>query len=286
LKKSSLVYEAIILAGGKGTRLRSVVSDMPKPMADISGKPFLYYLLKYLSDNHISRVILSVGYKHEEIINYFGDSFLNLELVYALEENALGTGGAVKNAIKYAKSQHVLVLNGDTYSNTSINKLLYNYNIFNPDVLILARPIVDNMRYDTFSLDINYRICESNSSESLINSGMYLINVQWYINTFQSDTIFSLEKKLFGMSNNFNMIGVPDNNYFIDIGIPEDYAKSNISLLNNLFNPIKVKSNTLFLDRDGVINRKIDNGYVTEWKEFKLIKNVKSSLKVLSKKFK
>ena len=95
--------EAIILAGGFGTRLQSVVSDVPKPMAPVGNKPFIYYILKYINSFGLNRVVLSVGYRHETIIEYFGEKFENLELVYAIENQPLGTGGAVKfssNSIK------------------------------------------------------------------------------------------------------------------------------------------------------------------------------------------
>jgi D-glycero-alpha-D-manno-heptose 1-phosphate guanylyltransferase len=88
--------EAIVLAGGLGTRLRSVVSDLPKPMAPIGDKPFLEYILKYLQKNGITRAILSVGYKWETIKEHFGDKFENIELIYSVENESLGTGGAIK----------------------------------------------------------------------------------------------------------------------------------------------------------------------------------------------
>ena len=87
--------QAIVLAGGFGTRLQSVVSDVPKPMAPINDTPFLEYILKYLQKNKVTKVILSVGYKWEIIQNYFGDKFENMELIYSIENEPLGTGGAI-----------------------------------------------------------------------------------------------------------------------------------------------------------------------------------------------
>ena len=97
--------EAIVLVGGKGTRLRSVVSDVPKPMAPVKDKPFLEYLLNELIDQGISKVVLAVGYKAEIIIEYFGNRYKNIEIEYSIEENSLGTGGAIKKALELDKKE-------------------------------------------------------------------------------------------------------------------------------------------------------------------------------------
>ena len=107
--------EAIVLAGGLGTRLRSVVSELPKPMAPVGDKPFLEYILKYLKKNGIDKVVLSVGYKWETIKEYFGDSFEDIELVYSIENEPLGTGGAIKQAMEYVSDVNVFIVNGDTF---------------------------------------------------------------------------------------------------------------------------------------------------------------------------
>ena len=107
--------EAVILAGGFGTRLRDVVADVPKSMAIINGKPFLEYLLGYLHSFGITKAVLSVGYLNEKIISYFGSRYKNIDLHYSIEEEPLGTGGAVKMAMDYVTSENVLVLNGGYY---------------------------------------------------------------------------------------------------------------------------------------------------------------------------
>ena len=172
--------EAIILAGGRGTRLRSVVSDVPKPMATVARRPFLLFLLEYLIDNNISRVILSVGYKHEQIINYFGRRFKNLIIDYAIEESPLGTGGAIRNSLTKIQSSEVLILNGDTYSKVSVNKLYYYYTNYSPDIAMLIRPSKYKGRYDTIDIDEKYSIINSNNEQSYINSGMYILNRNWF----------------------------------------------------------------------------------------------------------
>ena len=100
-----MIKSAIILAGGFGTRLQSVVKDLPKPMADISGKPFLEYLLREVSRQGIEKVILSVGYKWEAIKNYLGDSFQNISIQYSIEDQPLGTGGAILKTVQASSEE-------------------------------------------------------------------------------------------------------------------------------------------------------------------------------------
>ncbi|MBD3842888.1 MAG: NTP transferase domain-containing protein, partial [Campylobacterales bacterium] len=116
--------EAIVLAGGLGTRLKSVVSNVPKPMATIGDKPFLEYILKYLKKNGITRVILSVGYKLEIIEEYFGNNFEGIELIYSKEDEPLGTGGAIKKAMSKVKSSKVYIINGDTFFDVNLKSLI------------------------------------------------------------------------------------------------------------------------------------------------------------------
>ncbi len=116
-----MLEEAVILAGGLGTRLKSVIKDIPKPMAEVCGKPFLCYILDFLIKYEIKRVILSVGYKWEAIREFFGEQYKNINLVYAIEYEPLGTGGAIKNALKYVQDTEVFILNGDTLFNIDLS---------------------------------------------------------------------------------------------------------------------------------------------------------------------
>src|SRR5258706_15318901 len=105
---------AIILAGGLGTRLRGVVSDLPKSMAPVNGKPFLHYIFRYLVKQNISEVVLSVGYKHETIRDFFASEYLGITIQYAIEAEPLGTGGGIKKAFQ-SVDDFAFVLNGDTF---------------------------------------------------------------------------------------------------------------------------------------------------------------------------
>ena len=117
-----MLKTAIVLAGGFGTRLQSVVKDLPKPMAPVAGHPFLKYVLDFCSKQGLENIILSVGYKHEDINIYFKQSFQNLKLNYCIEQNALGTGGAIRESLKKTNDENVVVLNGDTLFTIKIGR--------------------------------------------------------------------------------------------------------------------------------------------------------------------
>ncbi len=118
-----MIREAIILAGGFGKRLKAVVNDVPKPMAIINKRPFLEYLLSYLDFWGVNHLVLSVGYQKQMIMNHFGKSFKGIDIDYAVEDEPLGTGGAVKNAMTFIKGNHTFVLNGDTFFEVNLNRL-------------------------------------------------------------------------------------------------------------------------------------------------------------------
>ncbi|PZP43130.1 MAG: D-glycero-D-manno-heptose 1-phosphate guanosyltransferase, partial [Pseudopedobacter saltans] len=115
--------DVIILAGGKGTRLQSVISDVPKPMAPINGKPFLYYILSSIKGYNISKIILSIGFKGEIIKNYFGEDFLGIPIEYAEELEPLGTGGGIQFASQFTQDENFIVMNGDTWFPISLLEL-------------------------------------------------------------------------------------------------------------------------------------------------------------------
>lgn len=226
--------EAIVLAGGLGTRLRSVVSDLPKPMAPIGGKPFLEYILKYLQKNGITRAILSVGYKWETIKEYFGDKFENIELIYSVEDEPLGTGGAIKKAMNQVKNSQVYIINGDTFFNVDLKSLFLEDNC----KLILSLKHMTNFdRYDCVENDENNLVTaftEKGYRESgNINGGIYLASKDIF-SEYDLDKKFSFEEF---MQENFKQLKINSaifDNYFIDIGIPEDYEKAQSEIKNHI----------------------------------------------------
>jgi D-glycero-alpha-D-manno-heptose 1-phosphate guanylyltransferase len=170
--------DALVLAGGFGTRLRSIIQDIPKPMALIGGKPFLAYLLTYLSVNGVTRVIICTGYKHEVVEMYFGTAYAGMDIVYSVETTPLGTGGAVVRALSHVKSDACLVLNGDTFFNVDIAGLISAFTQSNADVALALKPMTNFSRYGTVTRSKDRilsfeekRYCQSGE----INGGVYYI---------------------------------------------------------------------------------------------------------------
>jgi len=226
--------EAIILAGGLGTRLQSVVSDIPKPMAPIGDKPFLVYILEYLKRNGIKKVILSVGYKWEVIQKYFGSEYKGIKLVYSVEDEPLGTGGAIKQALSYVDSKEIYIINGDTFFNVDLSE----FSLENGSMLQLAlKTMSDFDRYGYVESDASGYITafreKGYRKKGDINGGIYLANKNLFDN-FKLNERFSFEEF---MQENFKTIKVTArvfNNYFIDIGIPEDYKKAQMEIEKQL----------------------------------------------------
>ena len=222
--------EIIILAGGFGTRLQSVIKDIPKPMAMVNGIPFLEYILMYLSNYNIINVVLSVGYKKNIIKNYFTNKYKDIKITYSVEEKPLGTGGAIKRALEFIKSDKVFVLNGDTFFDIDLNILKENAKKQNK-VSIALKEMKNIKRYGSIELDEFNNIANFKEKQffqkAFINGGIYLVNK----NIFDgyNETIFSFENFLENNFHNINANGVIFNSsYFIDIGIPEDYKKAQL----------------------------------------------------------
>jgi D-glycero-alpha-D-manno-heptose 1-phosphate guanylyltransferase len=223
--------DVIIIAGGKGTRLHSVLKDVPKGMAVIAGNPFLAYLLGYLKYLGYQNIVLSVGYLHEQIVNYFSNSWEGLSIKYSIEDEPLGTGGAVKKALQFCKSDNVLVMNGDTLF--AIDTLKLNSVLDQPGTqIVLALREVDNAdRYGKVILDENGRVLEfreksPGNSAGLINGGVYLMKKDAMSKEGLPEK-FSIEQEFFPtICKAGNMKGVVYHDYFLDIGIPEDLARA------------------------------------------------------------
>ncbi len=223
--------EAIILAGGFGKRLQEVVKEVPKPMALINNKPFLEYQLNYLKKFDINRIIFSVGYRHEFISNYFGNSFNGVEIEYAVEEEPLGTGGGIKLAMQKVQGEIAIVVNGDTMFNIDLTSFLYFHIERKADLTIGLRHLENIDRYGAVEIDNYKRITafkekNSKSGEGYINGGTYLISKGFFEEIGMLDK-FSIEKDCFEkFYQTKKMYGYPSTDYFLDIGIPEDFYKA------------------------------------------------------------
>jgi len=226
--------EAIVLAGGLGTRLQSVVSDVPKPMAPVDGKPFLEYILKYLKKNGVNRVILSVGYKWEIIQDYFGDGFEGITLVYSVEDEPLGTGGAIKKALELVKTNEVYIINGDTFFDIDLKEL----ELKNGSKLMLSlKKMKDFERYGCVSVSDDEKVTafkeKEFTKEGNINGGIYLMNKNIF-DAFDLVQKFSFEEFMQDNLEKLNISAKIFDDYFIDIGIPEDYNQVQSEIKNYL----------------------------------------------------
>ncbi len=226
-----IIREAIILAGGFGTRLKDVVSDVPKVMAPVNERPFLEYLLDYLDSNKFNHVVLSVGYKNEIIRKHFGNKYKSIKIDYAIEDKPLGTGGGIKKAFEYIRGYSALVLNGDTMFRIDMNRI-FKFHFSKRSMFSIVLRELDRVdRYGTVTLDENHRIIGfeekgKQTGPGLINGGIYLIDKNFFT-TMDFPDKFSIEKDCFEkMYNFFPFYGLVSKQYFLDIGIPEDYQKA------------------------------------------------------------
>lgn len=228
--------DLIVLAGGLGTRLQSVVSGIPKPMAEIRGKPFLDYLLKkWIKSEMFSRVILSVGYKSEIIMNHFGNGFLSTRIEYLTEENPLGTGGAIKEAGKIFEGDCAVVINGDTYVDIDVSSFINKGIAINKNLICITK-VKDTSRYGTLKVKENkiYEFTEKSvetKAEGFINTGCYFLKKNLLLkmpenNSFSFEKDFISKKEILVEFEPYVFSG-----QFIDIGIPDDYYLSQKMLL-------------------------------------------------------
>lgn len=221
--------EAIILAGGLGTRLKSVISDIPKPMAPIKGKPFLEYLLSYLVQFKIKKIVLSVGYKHQHISSHFGKNYKGIRLLYAVEDKPLGTGGGIINALDHINNDNFFLLNGDTYFEVDLKKLYHLHKKEKAVITLSLLPLEKFSRYGSVMLQgtkITEFMPKKYTLKGLINGGVYVVNRSVF-QEYSADKKFSFETDLLQVKcNKLNFHGYISKAPFIDIGIPEDYKKA------------------------------------------------------------
>jgi D-glycero-alpha-D-manno-heptose 1-phosphate guanylyltransferase len=227
-----MIKEAIILAGGFGTRLQEVIKDVPKPLAPVNDKPFLDYILKHLAHYGIKRVVLSVGYLAEKVIKRYGNSFQGMEIVYSVEEEPLGTGGGIRLAMQQCHAYDILVLNGDSFFDIDLHSFYNKHSEAVSDASLALRKVSDASRYGTITLGEFDKISafkEKNAREKsgTINAGVYVIDSDSYMDETPANKSFSIEKDFFEKKiDTLNLYGFTYDGYFIDIGIPEDYKQA------------------------------------------------------------
>ena len=235
-----MVNEAIVLAGGLGTRLRSVVADVPKPMAPIGGRPFLEYLLDYWIDQGIEGFALSVGYRHELIVDHFGDAYRGATLRYVVEKSPLGTGGALLATVaELGIEAPVLLLNGDTFFAVALDRLGAFARRSGADVCFALFETSDQARYLGIEVDPQGRILEPRArqgSPHLANGGVYWLNPK-ALREFaaKASQPLSFENDLIPvlLRAGRRLYGCAFHDVFIDIGVPEDFRRAQTLLPSN-----------------------------------------------------
>src|SRR6266404_4634 len=223
--------DAIVLAGGLGTRLRSVVSNVPKPMAPVGGRPFLDLLLGSLKAKGITRVILSIGYMSDAITSYFQRNALGMELVFEVEPSPLGTGGAIAAALRQVHSDYVLVLNGDTYLDLD-REAVRSMWPGDRTPIVVARAVSDTERFGRLDV-VNGRVAKfvgtGIKSAGIVNAGCYLIPT----NVFRGENMpekFSFEQDFLCRRPPLSVRVYVALGQFIDIGVPDDYQRAQTEL--------------------------------------------------------
>ncbi len=219
---------AVILIGGLGTRLRSVVPDRPKVLAEVQGRPFLAFLLDQLTETSIKRVALCTGYKGEQVQAVFGHSYGPLDLFYSPETSPLGTGGALRLALHLIESDPVLVMNGDSYCGANLNAFWMWHTERDAAGSILLTQTFQMKRFGRVQVDSDGLVLDfdekgERGGQGWINAGVYLLGQDFILSIPENRTV-SLEREIFPMWVGRKLYGYESAGRFLDIGTPEDYA--------------------------------------------------------------
>lgn len=229
---------SIILAGGFGARLRTVVSDRPKVLAEVQGRPFLRYLLDQLSAAGVNDVVLCTGYLGDQVRAAFGSSYGGLQLSYSHETSPLGTAGAVRKALPLMKSDSALVMNGDSYCSSNLKEFYAYHYATKAQASLLLTWVADTSRYGRVQVDDDGFVLafeeKSNHREpGWINAGIYLLNRR-LIRAIQPNAAVSIERDVFPVWVGCGLRAYRSQGCFLDIGTPESYAAGERFFLNIL----------------------------------------------------
>jgi D-glycero-alpha-D-manno-heptose 1-phosphate guanylyltransferase len=238
-----MIREAVILAGGLGTRLRSAVPDLPKCMAPVDGKPFLSYLIDYFVGQGIEKFIFALGYKSESIEDYLRANMPGhlpdgrpSSYQLSIEREPLGTGGAIRLACTLSAAATVLVLNGDTFFRIRPDRLATFHQQQDAECTLCLKPMENFDRYGVVELGAGDRVVQFQEKRfyksGLINGGVYALDRARFLQKDLPST-FSFEKDYLERdSPGLLLFGLVQDEYFIDIGIPEDYQRAQLEIKN------------------------------------------------------
>lgn len=289
MTKHHPVTEAIILAGGLGTRLREAVPDLPKCMAPVAGKPFLSYVIDALRMQGICYFVFSLGYKWEVVEAYLKEQYPTLSYTNVVEQIPLGTGGAIQLAMQSCNTEQVLIANGDTLFKIDLTMMVQTHFDKQSQCTLALKPMQNFDRYGVVQINAIGRVDSFQEKqfyqEGLINGGIYLLDTKAFSEKKLPER-FSFEKDyLEKYTSEGRFYGSVQQGYFIDIGIPADFEKAQMDLAAPLLDFKKVdKSYTLFLDRDGVINDEKQGDYVLYWDQFLFSEGSLRAIQLLTQK--
>lgn len=234
------MFDAVILAGGLGTRLRSVVSDVPKCMAPVDGRPFLEWLLAWIEPFRPGKIVLSLGYLSDVVIDWINNSMKDypIPIEWVIEDTPLGTGGGIKLALSKVTAPQCVILNGDTFFDVDLNAFCSFREREKAPLAVALKPMTNFDRYGSVTLSSDGRITSFNEKKycesGLINGGTYCIDCSSDI-LDDKPVKFSFEKDVMEPeSQRGNLSGFVSDGSFIDIGIPQDYALAQTFLPANI----------------------------------------------------
>ncbi len=269
------LLDLVILAGGKGSRIKSLIKDKPKPMAIFNNKPFLEYIVQFYSKYIFKNIFILTGYKSKSIYKKFENKNYNFTKIKCLRENKpMGTAGAL-SLLKKKKINDFILINGDTFINVDLNKLVKSCSksSFGSLTLVKNDSYKSNKKLTTLNVKQNKIFYQQKTG--LMNAGVYFFKKKIF--KFIQNKNLSLENDILpNLIKNGKVSGIKTNEFFIDIGTPKNFKNAKKILLKNFTKP------AAFLDRDGVIN--YDKGYVHKINDFKFRPNIIKGLKFLKNK--
>ncbi|KPK41110.1 MAG: hypothetical protein AMJ78_06400 [Omnitrophica WOR_2 bacterium SM23_29] len=222
--------DVLILCGGEGKRLRGIIEDRPKPMAEIRGRPFLDILIDYIASQGFRRFILCAGYKGEIVRRYYKNKHGSLNILVLKESKLLGTAGAIKNAESIIKSNPFLVMNGDSFCSLDLHKFINFHKEKKASFSMVLVNTKANKDYGVVNIDSSRRIISFSEKIKakkgvLINSGIYLFGKRIF-SVIEAGKKLSLECDIFPRIVAEGFYGYVTKGRFIDIGTPDRYERA------------------------------------------------------------
>ena len=269
--------EAVVLAGGFGTRLKGCIDNLPKPLAPVNGRPFLEYLLDYLYANGVHRVIISTGYLAEKVEQAIGNSYRGMTIGYSVEDTPLGTGGGIKKALKKCTDDHIVVCNGDSFFDVDLFEMRKVHLNSGYPVTLAAKFIKNAYRSGLLDFE-NGKLrgfTENGVAPSgFINGGVYFLK-RTFLESIDEDK-FSFEKSV--LAGDFDIGVYESEGHFIDIGVPDSYE-----LVNRESEKLisRRKRCAVFIDRDGTVNK--DTVHLYKKEEFEFLPDSDKAIAMLKK---